>query len=98
MFIILYPLGLIGELVDIYYTAGYVKGKNVLGQLLPSSLDFGVTYYHVIITLTCILVPRKSKLLKLFHFNSELYFMYFYSYSILVFTYAVTEKKNFGTG
>lgn len=58
MFIVLYPLGLIGELIDIYYTAEFVKGRNVWGKILPSWVDIGVTYFQIIVGLTCILVPR----------------------------------------
>lgn len=95
MFIILYPLGLIGELIDIYYTAKYVNGKNVWGHILPSWLDFGVAYFHIIIALTSVLVPRKyENLMRIIRILT--FALNFISYSIFIPSHADAEEKSVG--
>uniref|UniRef100_H2YGU3 Very-long-chain (3R)-3-hydroxyacyl-CoA dehydratase n=1 Tax=Ciona savignyi TaxID=51511 RepID=H2YGU3_CIOSA len=49
LFIVLYPLGVTGELLSLYYSLPHVQKSGLYSVSLPNSLNFAFNYYYVLI-------------------------------------------------
>ncbi|XP_078485239.1 very-long-chain (3R)-3-hydroxyacyl-CoA dehydratase 2-like [Ciona intestinalis] len=51
LFIVLYPLGVTGELLSLYYSLPHVQKSGLYSLYLPNNLNFTFNYYYVLLGL-----------------------------------------------
>nr|XP_002131038.1 very-long-chain (3R)-3-hydroxyacyl-CoA dehydratase 2-like [Ciona intestinalis] len=49
LFIVLYPLGVTGELLSLYYSLPHVQNSGLYSLYLPNNLNFSFNYYYVLL-------------------------------------------------
>lgn len=76
LFIILYPLGVVGELMTIYAALPFVRRSGMYSMRLPNKYNVSFDYYYCLIIVMLSYIPRK----KLFFFVT---FYYIYIYKII---------------
>jgi len=57
LFIVLYPLGVLGELTCIYKALPHVKARGILSIALPNTANMSFNYYSVLIFIGLIYIP-----------------------------------------
>lgn len=60
-FIVLYPMGVTGELLIIYAALPYVQKTGLYSVTLPNKYNFSFDYYTFLILIMISYIPRKSK-------------------------------------
>lgn len=60
-FIVLYPMGVTGELLTIYAALPYVQKTGLYSVTLPNKYNFSFDYYTFLILIMISYIPRKSK-------------------------------------
>lgn len=59
-FIVLYPMGVTGELLTIYAALPYVQKTGLYSVTLPNKYNFSFDYYTFLILIMISYIPRKS--------------------------------------
>lgn len=59
-FIVLYPMGVTGELLTIYAALPYVQKTGLYSVTLPNKYNFSFDYYTFLILVMISYIPRKS--------------------------------------
>lgn len=59
-FIVLYPMGVTGELLTIYAALPYVQKTGLYSVTLPNKYNFSFDYYTFLIVVMISYIPRKS--------------------------------------
>lgn len=59
-FIVLYPMGVTGELLTIYAALPYVQKTGLYSVTLPNKYNFSFDYYTFLILIMMSYIPRKS--------------------------------------
>lgn len=59
-FIVLYPMGVTGELLTIYAALPYVQKTGLYSVTLPNKYNFSFDYYSFLILVMISYIPRKS--------------------------------------
>lgn len=59
-FIVLYPMGVAGELLTIYAALPYVQKTGLYSVTLPNKYNFSFDYYTFLILTMVSYIPRKS--------------------------------------
>lgn len=67
-FIVLYPMGVTGELLTIYAALPYVQKTGLYSVTLPNKYNFSFDYYTFLIVVMISYIPRKSSHIFLFPF------------------------------
>lgn len=62
-FIVLYPMGVTGELLTIYAALPYIQKTGLYSITLPNKYNFSFDYYSFLILTMFSYIPRKSLLL-----------------------------------
>ncbi|KAG9476570.1 hypothetical protein GDO78_003226 [Eleutherodactylus coqui] len=57
LFIVLYPLGVAGELLTIYAALPYVRKTGMYSLRLPNKYNVSFDYYYFLIAVMCFYVP-----------------------------------------
>ena len=65
-FLVLYPMGVTGELLTIYAALPYVQKTGLYSVTLPNKYNFSFDYYTFLILTMVSYIPRKSLCLSLF--------------------------------
>lgn len=65
-FIVLYPMGVTGELLTIYAALPYVQKTGLYSVTLPNKYNFSFDYYTFLIVVMISYIPRKSSHILLF--------------------------------
>lgn len=60
LFIILYPLGVIGELMTIYAALPFVRRSGMYSMRLPNKYNVSFDYYYCLIIVMLSYIPRKE--------------------------------------
>lgn len=63
LFIILYPLGVIGELMTIYAALPFVRRSGMYSMRLPNMYNVSFDYYYCLIIVMLSYIPRKEHFL-----------------------------------
>lgn len=66
-FIVLYPMGVTGELLTIYAALPYVQKTGLYSITLPNKYNFSFDYYAFLIVVMLSYIPRKSSHIFLLH-------------------------------
>jgi hypothetical protein len=64
-FLVLYPMGVTGELLTIYAALPYVQKTGLYSVTLPNKYNFSFDYYTFLILTMVSYIPRKSLFLSL---------------------------------
>lgn len=59
-FLVLYPMGVMGELLTIYAALPYVQKTGLYSVTLPNKYNFSFDYYTFLIVVMISYIPRKS--------------------------------------
>lgn len=59
-FIVLYPMGVMGELLTIYAALPYVQKTGLYSVTLPNKYNFSFDYYTFLLIVMISYIPRKS--------------------------------------
>jgi len=57
LFLILYPLGVVGELITLYAALPHVKKSGIYSLRLPNQLNFAFDYYYALIVFMVLYIP-----------------------------------------
>jgi hypothetical protein len=60
MFIIMYPLGVAGELLTIYTALPYVRKTGMLSMRLPNKYNVSFDYYYFLVIVMLSYIPCKQ--------------------------------------
>lgn len=60
LFIVLYPLGVMGELLTVWAALTEVKTKKIYTVEMPNRANISFSYYHVLIVFMLLYIPRMS--------------------------------------
>ncbi|MEQ2169071.1 hypothetical protein GOODEAATRI_021100, partial [Goodea atripinnis] len=63
LFIVLYPLGVVGELLTIYTALPFVRRSGMYSMRLPNKYNVSFDYYYFLIIVMLSYIPRKEKCL-----------------------------------
>lgn len=66
LFIVLYPLGVVGELLTIYDALPFVRRSGMYSMRLPNKYNVSFDYYYCLIIVMLSYIPRKE------HFKTSL--------------------------
>lgn len=98
-FIILYPIGVTGELLCFYAAQNFASANpSAWSYSLPNSWNFTFSYNYFLIFVMLLYIPRKSIIcykifLKIF-INYKIFLKCFYSFSTNVSSHVWTKEKN----
>lgn len=67
MFIVMYPLGVIGELMTIYAALPYVRKAGMYSLRLPNKYNVSFDYYYFLIIVMLSYIPCKNHSPMLIH-------------------------------
>lgn len=56
-FIILYPIGVTGELLCLYWAQGYARYNTIWSVELPNSYNFTFSYYYFLLGVMLLYIP-----------------------------------------
>lgn len=59
LFIVLYPIGVTGELLCCYNALDYVKKMKIFTLAMPNKINFAFDYHLVLIGICLMYIPRK---------------------------------------
>lgn len=57
LFIVLYPLGVVGEILSIYKSLPYIGEREILSVSLPNRANMSFNYYYVLIVIMFTYIP-----------------------------------------
>lgn len=60
LFIVLYPLGVVGELLTIYDALPFVRRSGMYSMRLPNKYNVSFDYYYCLIIVMLSYIPRKE--------------------------------------
>ncbi|KAF3836366.1 hypothetical protein F7725_028924 [Dissostichus mawsoni] len=60
LFIVLYPLGVIGELMTIYAALPFVRRSGMYSMRLPNKYNVSFDYYYCLIIVMLSYIPREE--------------------------------------
>lgn len=64
LFIVLYPMGVTGELLTIYAALPYVRQAGLYSISLPNKYNFSFDYHAFLILVMISYIPRKYKVVR----------------------------------
>lgn len=71
MFIVMYPLGVIGELLTIHAALPYVRRSGMFSLRLPNKYNVSFDYYYFLIIVMLSYIPCKNSMKHLLSFTDH---------------------------
>ena len=59
LFIVLYPLGVTGELLCVYASAPHIAKQRPLTITMPNKLNFAFDFYYAVIVIALLYIPSE---------------------------------------
>lgn len=70
LFIVLYPMGVSGELLTIYAALPFVRQSGLYSISLPNKYNFSFDYYTFLILVMISYIPSKYEFVRVFNVKS----------------------------